>query len=45
MTSHPYAAVVVPPLAAALGVPHAYPRVVHVPDDQALGLYRADFAN
>ncbi|AWM33168.1 hypothetical protein [Hymenobacter nivis] len=43
--SHPYAAVAVPPLAAALGIPHAYPGVVHVPDDPALGPYRADFAN
>ncbi|WP_204376160.1 hypothetical protein [Hymenobacter coccineus] len=43
--SHPYAAVVVPPLAAALGIPHANPEVVYVPDDPALGPYRADFAN
>lgn len=43
--SHPYAAVVVPPLAAALGIPHANPEVVYVPDDPALGPYRADFAD
>ncbi|MGI4884530.1 MAG: BamA/TamA family outer membrane protein [Janthinobacterium lividum] len=43
--SHPYAAVVVPPLAAALGIPHANPEVVYVPDDPALGPYRQDFAN
>ncbi|GAB3637060.1 hypothetical protein GCM10027422_26500 [Hymenobacter arcticus] len=44
-TSHPYAALVVPPLAQALGVPHANPQVVYVPDDPALGEYRKDFAN
>jgi len=43
--SHPYAAVVVPPLAAALGIPHANPEIVFVPDDPALGPYRQDFAN
>ena len=43
--SHPYAAVAVPPLAAALGIPHANPQVVYVPDDPALGPYRQDFAN
>ena len=43
--SHPYAALVVPPLARALGIPHANPEVVFVPDDPALGQYRADFAN
>ncbi|MVN78262.1 BamA/TamA family outer membrane protein [Hymenobacter sp. HMF4947] len=44
-TSHPYAALTVPPLAQALGVPHANPQVVYVPDDPALGEYRQDFAN
>lgn len=43
--SHPYSAVAVPPLAQALGVPHAHPEVVYVPDDPALGAYRPDFAN
>jgi hypothetical protein len=43
--SHPYSAVVVPPLAAALGIPHANPEIVFVPDDPALGQYRQDFAN
>ncbi|HET9501945.1 MAG TPA: BamA/TamA family outer membrane protein [Hymenobacter sp.] len=43
--SHPYSSVVVPPLAAALGIPHANPEVVYVPDDPALGEYRKDFAN
>lgn len=43
--SHPYSAVVVPPLAAALGIPHANPEIVFIPDDPALGQYRKDFAN
>ena len=43
--SHPYSSVVVPPLAEALGIPHANPEVVFVPDDPALGEYRPDFAN
>jgi hypothetical protein len=43
--SHPYSAVVVPPLAQALGIPHAHPEVVFVPDDPALGQYQKDFAN
>jgi hypothetical protein len=43
--SHPYSSVVVPPLAEVLGIPHANPEVVYVPDDPALGEYRKDFAN
>jgi hypothetical protein len=43
--SHPYAALAVPPLAQALGIPHAEPEIVYVPDDPALGKYRQDFAN
>ncbi|RXK85859.1 BamA/TamA family outer membrane protein [Filimonas effusa] len=45
VTAHPYSSVTVPPLAAALGIPHANPQIVYVPDDSALGAYRADFAN
>jgi hypothetical protein len=45
VTAHPYASVTVPPLAAALGIPHANPKIVYVPDDPALGEYRKDFAN
>lgn len=44
-TSHPYAALVVPPLADALNIPHSHPQIVFVPDDPALGKYRKDFAN
>jgi hypothetical protein len=42
---HPYAAVTVPPMAEALGIPHAHPELVYVPDDPALGEYRKRFAN
>ncbi len=45
ITSHPYAALTVPPLAKALGILHTNPQIVYVPDDPALGKYRADFAN
>lgn len=43
--SHPYAALVVPALAEAAGIYHTNPKVVFIPDDPALGLYRRDFAN
>lgn len=42
---HPFSALVVPPLAQALGVPHAHPQIVFVPDDPAFGKYQKDFAN
>ncbi len=45
VTAHPYSSVTVPPLAEALGIPHANPQIVYVPDDPALGEYRKDFAN
>ncbi len=44
-SSYPYAALSIPPLAAAAGVPHTEPVLVYVPDDPALGIYQADFAN
>ncbi|HEX8279076.1 MAG TPA: hypothetical protein VF540_10295, partial [Segetibacter sp.] len=44
-TGHPYSALTVPPFAAALNIPHSNPEIVYVPDDPALGEYRADFAN
>ncbi|RFM28353.1 BamA/TamA family outer membrane protein [Deminuibacter soli] len=43
--AHPFAALTVPPMAAALGVTHTNPEIVYIPDDTALGQYRADFAN
>ncbi|SFQ81285.1 hypothetical protein [Hymenobacter arizonensis] len=42
--SHPYAALTVPTLAEAAGVPHTRPQVVLVPDDPRLGPYRHSFA-
>jgi hypothetical protein len=44
-TGHPFAALTVPPFAAALGIEHSNPEVVYLPDDPALGKYKADFAN
>ncbi|RYG50972.1 MAG: hypothetical protein EOO01_09505, partial [Chitinophagaceae bacterium] len=43
--SYPYAALSVPRLATALGIPHANPEIVYVPDDPALLQYRSDFKN
>ncbi|MCC5612575.1 metallophosphoesterase, partial [Nostoc sp. CHAB 5834] len=40
---YPFAPLIVPTLAKVVGVPHANPRVVYVPDDPALGIYQADF--
>lgn len=43
--SHPYAPLVVPPLADAAGIDHANPRIFFIPDDPRFGIYREDFAN
>lgn len=43
--SHPYAALVIPPLADAAGVYHTNPKVVWLPDSPRLGTYRKTFAN
>ncbi len=43
--SHPYGAIVVPDLAAAAGIYHTNPRIVFVPDDPALGIYRHEMKN
>ncbi|WP_246230274.1 hypothetical protein [Mucilaginibacter humi] len=42
---HPFSALAVPPLAEALGVPHANPEIVYVADDPGFGEYRKDFIN
>lgn len=42
---HPFAPLTVPVMAEALGVPHANPQIVFVPDDPALGEFRKDYAN
>ena len=43
--SHPYAALVVAPMAEAVGLYHTNPRLVYIPDDPRLGEYRKIFAN
>jgi len=43
--SYPYAALSIPPIAQTLGVPHANPRLVYVPDDPRLGKFRSDYGN
>ena len=43
--SHPYAALVVPPLAQAAGIYHTNPKLVYIPEDPRLGIYRDEFAN
>ncbi|HVV07041.1 MAG TPA: BamA/TamA family outer membrane protein [Puia sp.] len=43
--SYPYAALSIPPMAQALQIPHAHPKLVFVPDDPRLGRFRTDFAN
>ena len=44
-SSHPGGPLVVPPILAAAGVPHAEPILAMMPDDPILGEYRAEFAN
>jgi hypothetical protein len=44
-TGHPFGALVVPPLAEALGISHSNPEIVYVADDPGLKQYRKDFAN
>lgn len=41
--SNPYAPLVLPVLAEAAGVGHLDPKIVWVPDDPDLGIYRAEF--
>jgi hypothetical protein len=43
-TAHPYASLVVASLAEAVGVLHATPELVIMPDDEKLGEFRARFA-
>jgi hypothetical protein len=44
-TNHPFASLIVPPLAEVLDIPHAHPEIVYVGDDPGLKEYRKDFAN
>lgn len=43
--AHPYAALVVPPMADAVGLYHTNPRLVYIPQDPAFGEYQETFAN
>lgn len=44
-SSHPYAPIIVPPLADAAGIFHANPQIYYIPDDPRFGIYQEDFAN
>ena len=44
-SAHPYSPVIIPPLAKAVNVTVASPRIFFIPNDPALGLYRPYFAN
>ncbi len=44
VTANPFAAITVPPLAEALGIPHSNPEIVYVTTDTALGKYNDEFA-
>ncbi|HEX5172024.1 MAG TPA: BamA/TamA family outer membrane protein, partial [Cyclobacteriaceae bacterium] len=43
--SHPYGALIIPPMAEAVGIYHTNPKLVFVPNDPNLGIYQNDFAN
>ncbi len=43
--SYPFAALSIPPLAEATGVPHANPQLVFVPKDPRLGFFVSEFGN
>ena len=45
VTSHPFAALAVPPLSKVLELEHHNPEVVYIADDEALGEFRNEFAN
>ncbi|WP_237488215.1 BamA/TamA family outer membrane protein [Hufsiella ginkgonis] len=42
---HPFSSLTVPPLAAALGIPHSDPEIVYLRGDASLGQYRKEFAD
>lgn len=43
--SYPYAALSIPVIADAAGIPHGNAQLVYIPDDPKLGEFRSDFAN
>lgn len=42
---HPYAAIIIPPLAEAAGIYHTIPVIVFVPDQPALGSFNKEYGN
>jgi hypothetical protein len=44
-SSHPYAALAVARLAEQVGIVHTNPRIVYLPDDPLLGVYRSGFGD
>ncbi len=42
-SAHPYAAFAIPSLADAVGIYHTNPKLVYLPDDPRLGIYRKNF--
>jgi hypothetical protein len=44
-SSHPYGAIVIPPLADAVGVYHTNPKIVYLPNEPKLGIYEEDFGS
>lgn len=45
VTAHPFASVTIPPLADAVGVPHANPEIIYLAADTVLGEFNKEFAN
>lgn len=43
--AHPYGALVIAPMAEAVGVYHTNPKLVYIPDDPRLGSYQKTFGN
>ncbi len=43
--SHPYAPLVVPDMADAVGIYHANPKIVYIPEDPRFGIYKDALAN
>src|SRR5690606_10751327 len=43
--AHPYGALVIAPMAEAVGVYHTNPKLVYIPDDPRLGPYQKTFGN
>jgi hypothetical protein len=43
--SHPYAALAVARLAESVGIPHTQPKIIYLPDDPLLGVFREDFGD